>query len=486
MEDLNVNSSLINPILPVILSGGTGSRLWPLSRQCHPKQYLSLESDSKHTLLQNSFLRLLGIKGLENPLIICNNDQRFIVAEQMREINIQPRSIILEPIGRNTAPAITLAALYALNNNYDPHLLIVSSDHYIANEAKFRSKIIEGIEFSSKGRLVVYGIEPKYAETGYGYIESEEELSGRIRASSVKKFFEKPNKELANKFIRNKCFTWNSGIFLFKASSIINEIRKYQPDIYKFCINSFLENDKIFNFQRINKKLFENCPNLPIDIAVMERTTKGTVLSLDVGWSDIGNWSSAWQNSKKDSNGNFIKGKIISKDSENCYLRSEERLMVCLGMKNIIAIETIDAILISHKDSAQSVKDIVDDLKREQLEEATLNQKIYRPWGNYSSISKEKDWKVKKLEIKPLASLSLQLHKYRYEHWVVVKGTATVEIDKKVTILEKNESIFVPLGAKHRLTNNSKDLLVLIEVQIGQYLGEDDIERFEDIYDRAN
>jgi len=484
LKDLVKNPSSTSTILPVILSGGTGSRLWPLSRQCYPKQYLKINNNSEYSLIQNSYLRLLGIKGLENPLIICNEEQRFIVAEQMREINVKPKSIILEPTGKNTAPAITLAGLYALRNNCDPHLLVVSSDHYIKDSKKFRTKILEGLNYSEKGRIVVFGTLPKYAETGYGYIEAVDELNKSRTASNIKRFVEKPDLELANQFLQNNHFSWNSGIFLFKASCIIEEIKKFQPKIFKLCEKAFLKNDDIFNFQRIDRDLFENCPDLSIDIAVMEKTSLGTVLSLDVGWSDIGTWNSLLDTEKKDSKGNFIKGKVFTKNSQNCYLRSEERLVVGIGLENMIVVETNDAILITKKELAQSLKEVVNELIDKDFDEAILNKKIYRPWGNYTSISIEEGWQVKKLEIKPSARLSLQLHHHRSEHWIVVKGTATVEIDQKITTLNKNESIFVPLGSKHRLSNRTNTNLVLIEVQSGEYLGEDDIERFEDIYGR--
>ncbi len=472
-------------IIPVILSGGKGSRLWPLSRECHPKQYLFINDKSKHSLLQSTYFRLIGIEGLDSPLVICNEEQRFIVAEQLRKIEINPKSIILEPIGRNTAPAIALAALYALREGIDPVLLVLSSDHYIKDNKKFRTTINKGYEFANKGRLVTFGIIPTRPETGYGYIEAKDDL-GENDSSEIKKFIEKPNKSLAKKLIENKCFTWNSGIFLFKASIIINEIKKYKPEIIEICKNSVHVNDKIFNFIRIDKTIFEKCPNIPIDIAVMEKTKLGTVLPLDAGWSDIGNWQTVWEESDKDSNGNFKKGKVLIKESNNCYVRSEERLIVGIGLKDIIIVETSDAVLVSHKDSTQSVKDVVKDLKENNFVEAKFNKKIFRPWGNYTSISLDKSWQVKRLEIKPSETLSLQLHRHRSEHWVVVKGIADVEIDGIKKILQTNESIFVPLGSKHRLSNKGNIPLVIIEIQTGEYLGEDDIERFDDIYGRIN
>ena len=470
-------------IIPVILSGGSGSRLWPLSRECHPKQYLYIDQN-KYSLLQNTILRLIGIENLENPIIICNEEQRFVVAEQMRELDINPKSIILEPIGRNTAPAICLAALSIFKNNYDPFLLILSADHHIQDSQRFQDTIKKSLYFADNDNLVTFGTIPTSPETGYGYIEATQELTVDNFASKIKSFREKPDKESAEKFIKNKCFSWNSGIFLFKASVILKELKKYHPQIIDICKKSIIGNDEVFNFQRINESEFRDCPSIPIDVAVMERTKRGVVISLNVGWSDIGNWDSVWQTSKKDKRGNYAKGKVISKHNQNCYLRSEDRLIVGLGLKDTIVVETNDAVLIANKNLSQSLKGVVSELKKRNFEEGKLNKKMFRPWGNYTSLIKEKTWQVKRLEIKPKASLSLQLHHYRSEHWVVVKGTAKVEIDSKVSFLKKNESIYVPLKSKHRLTNPKNTILVLIEVQSGSYLGEDDIIRFDDNYGR--
>ncbi len=484
MLGTNDCEKLIEPIIPVILSGGSGSRLWPLSRECHPKQYLYFDQKSKYSLLQNTYIRLIGIENIDSPIIVCNEDQRFLVAEQLRELNIIPKSIILEPIGRNTAPAITLAALSALKGSNDPFLLILSSDHLIKDSAQFREIIKKGISYASAKKLVTFGTIPNRPDTGYGYIESNKEISNDNIAGSIKRFIEKPNKKLAEQFVKNKCFSWNSGIFLFKASTIIDEINKYQPKILEACRKSIIECDQVFNFQRINKEEFKKCPDLPIDIAVMEKTNHGIVLSLNVGWSDIGDWNSLWQNSKKDSEGNVLQGNSIAKESTNSYFRSEERLIVGLGLKDTIVVETNDAVLIANKNYSQSVKNIVSFLKKKNFDEVKYNKKMFRPWGNYTSLINEKKWQVKKLEIKPNASLSLQMHYHRAENWVVVSGTAKVEIDQVVTFLEENESIYVPLGSKHRLSNPNNNTLVIIEVQTGSYLGEDDILRFEDNYGR--
>ena len=471
-------------LIPLILSGGSGTRLWPLSRACFPKQYLKLSNDSQYSLLQNTILRLKGINNLQDPLIICNEDQRFIVAEQMRELDIKPESILLEPVGRNTAPAIALGALMAMDKFQDSILLVLSSDHEIKNADILKRAISDGLKYASLGKLVTFGIVPKSPETGYGYIEAFEELTTKKNISEIKNFIEKPPKEIAEKLIKDKRYTWNSGIFMFKASKIIEELSKYEPSIIDLCRKSIDNKTEDLNFQRINKDYFELCPNIAIDVAVMEKTKLGVVLSLDAGWSDIGNWKAVWENSKKDLNGNFIKGKALIFDTKNSYLRSEDRLIVSLGVSNIVIVETNDAILIANKESTQSIKQIVEELEKSSFTEGKLNRQIFRPWGNYTSVVKDQTFQVKRLEIKPKASLSLQMHFHRAEHWVVVDGNAKVEINGEVTLLKVNESIFVPQGAKHRLSNPGKIPLILIEVQSGNYLGEDDIVRFDDMYGR--
>ena len=483
----NLDEILVSDLdlIPVILSGGSGTRLWPLSRFSYPKQYLNLEETNNFTLLQNTYLRLKGLKNLQDPIIISNEEQRFIVAEQMREINVKPQSIILEPISRNTAPAIALAALKASKNNSDPTLLILSSDHIIKNPENFRQVIEAGLKCSHNNRLVTFGIIPNNPETGYGYIEAFEETDNKKQSSKIKSFIEKPNLEKAKELIKNKKYLWNSGIFLFKASIILKELKKFEPEIIKTCKESLNKGLVDLDFFRINEDSFKKCPNLPIDIAVMERSSLGSVLTLDAGWNDIGSWKSIWENSKKDKNGNTIKGKVITEGIKNCYLRSEERLIVGIDLKDLVVIETNDSILISNKNSTQKVKKIVNRLNESNFEEGKKTKKNYRPWGSFTSIEKGDTWQVKRLEIKPSESISLQMHHYRSEHWIVVKGTAKVEINEKVSFLKKNESVYIPLGSKHRLSNPNKSSLILIEVQSGSYLGEDDIIRFIDNYGRV-
>ena len=481
-ESKNSNSDL--RLQPVILSGGKGSRLWPLSRECYPKQYLELDEKNNFTLLQNTYLRLNSIKNLEPPIIICNEDQRFLVAEQMLEINIKPKSIILEPEGKNTAPAIALAALLTKQKEEDLGLIILSSDHIIENPKEFKDSIIEGLHYANKDKIVTFGVLPTSPETGYGYIESLDELSRDKKSSPIKKFIEKPVEETAKKLIQDKKYTWNSGIFLFKTSVIIKELNQFAPEILNICQSSLNNSVNDLDFLRVNKKIFQTCPNISIDIAVMEKTNNAIVVALNAGWDDIGSWESIWKKSIKDKNNNSTKGNVLLTDSKGCYLRSENRLVVGLGLKELIVIDTDDALLIANKKSSQKVKEIVKDLEEKDIPEGRLNKKMFRPWGNYTSIINGPSWQVKRLEIKPGSSLSLQMHHHRTEHWIIVEGIAKVEIDNKKTLLKKNESIYVPQCSKHRLSNPGKNLLIIIEVQNGEYLGEDDIVRFEDIYGR--
>ncbi len=470
------------------MCGGYGSRLWPLSRKSFPKQFLSL-SKNKKSLLQNTQLRLRGLGNVNPPILICNEEHRFIVAEQMRDINIKPLSILLEPIGRNTAPAITIAALKALEleNDPDPILLVLSADHEIKEATKFLELISFGEDYAKKNRLVTFGIVPQTAHTGYGYIKSEKPFEdNKISGQNIIEFIEKPTSEKAKEFIQDKRFTWNSGIFIFKAKTVLQELTKFAPEVVKCCKDSILESKLDLDFQRLDKEMFSNCPDISIDFSIMEKTDKGTVLPLDAGWSDIGSWQAIWDNSEKDSNGNYIKGRAISHFSSNCFLSSENRLLVGIGLKNLIAVETNDAILISDKSQTQKVKDIVNILKAREYPEAEKHSKIYRPWGNYITIAEDSRWQVKMIEVKPSGKLSLQMHHHRSEHWVVVKGRAKVEIEDKVNFLNENQSTYIPLGKKHRLSNPGKIPLVIIEIQSGTYVGEDDIIRFEDIYGRAN
>ena len=476
-----------NCILPVVLCGGSGTRLWPLSRESFPKQYLPINSKTGKSLLQETQLRVLDLQNVKNSILICNENHRFIVAEQLREIDVKDFSIILEPFGKNTAPAITIAALKALEIEDDPILLVLSSDHEIKDKENFLKVINSGIEYANKDRLVTFGIVPHSPEVGYGYIQSIKPFKkGQLEGIQIEKFLEKPDLETAKKLIKDKKFTWNSGIFMFKAKAILDEIKRLSPEIINYCKIAIADSRKDLDFQRLNKKAFEQCPNVSIDIAIMEKTNKGIVLPLDAGWSDIGSWEAVWDSSKKNSDGNCTQGKVFLNNSKNCYVRSENRLIVGISLEDLIIVETNDAILVSHRKKSQEVKDVVNFLKKKNIPEGQNHSKIYRPWGHYVSVVNDNRWQVKSIFVKPGEKLSLQMHHHRSEHWIVVGGTAKVEIDDEVQILAENQSIYIPLGSKHRLTNPGKIPLTLIEVQSGSYVGEDDIVRFEDKYGRTN
>ena len=474
-------------ILPVILCGGSGSRLWPLSRESFPKQYLFLNPYEKKSFLQKTVERLKGFDNVQEPIIICNEAHRFIVAEQLREINATPKEIILEPCGRNTAPAITIASLIAIKECQNSTLLILSADHEIRDIEKFHEIIKKGLEYSEKNYLVTFGVIPSSAETGYGYIEGMEPLSrDSLKGTQIKNFIEKPNLETAEILIRNKCFTWNSGIFLFKASVFLEEIKKFEPSILQNCEESIEHKIKDLDFQRLEKSSFVKCKSISIDYAVMEKTNKGIVVPMNIFWSDVGSWKSVWENSEKDFQGNSLQGKIIIDKTKGCLIKSEERLVVGIGLDDLIVIDTSDVLLIANKKNSEEIKEIVQKLKEDGISEGQEHKKIFRPWGYYISLLEESIWKIKVISVKPGEKLSLQMHHHRAEHWVIVKGTAKVEIDTKEILLSENQSCYIPLKTKHRLSNPGKIPLKIIEVQSGSYLGEDDIERFEDNYGRSN
>ena len=472
-------------ITPVILCGGSGTRLWPLSRKSFPKQFLSLNSHNSQTLLQETYTRILGLKGLQNPILICNEEHRFIAAEQMRGINIKPKSILLEPYGKGTLAAITLAAIKSFEDEDDPILIVLSSDHFIKNHSQFIKVIEQSLKDVLKDKIVCFGIKPNKPATGYGYIKAKEPFTKENpRGISIKKFMEKPNLEMAKTMYKDPFFFWNSGIFFFKAKTILNEVKKFHPEVFNLCEKSLSKSSKDLDFQRLDKNTFEKCPNLSIDIAVMERTKLGMIFPIDIGWRDIGSWDAVWEISKKSDKNNFLSGNVIVEDSQNCYLRSENRLLVALGIKELVVVETSDAILVANKNNSQEIKDIVEKLKNENLLEGVEHKKIYRPWGFYETLIEERFWKVKLIKVKSGESLSLQMHKFRSENWVVVNGTATVQINQKTIVLQKNQNISIPAGSLHRLSNNNSEDLKIIEVQSGSYLGEDDITRFEDNYGR--
>ena len=465
-------------IFPVILSGGSGTRLWPLSREHYPKQLLPLLGDQ--TLLQQTVLRLDGMEDVAPPLLVCNEEHRFLIAEQLRQIGKTPADMILEPVGRNTAPALTLAVLallkHATNNNV--LMLIMPADHVIRNVKEFHAAVREGAALAQKGSLVTFGIVPTAAETGYGYIKKGD-------GHRVSAFVEKPDLETASRYISSGDYFWNSGMFMMLASVWMAELKKFQPAILEACKSAFDQGRRDSDFYRVNSRIFGNCQSKSIDYAVMEATDKAAIVALDAGWSDIGAWSSLLQASKRDDQGNFVQGDIYLQNTRNSLLISQHRLLAAVGLDEIIVVETSDAVLVAHKSHAQHVKEVVNRLKTEKRSEYQSHRRVYRPWGYYESVDAGQRFQVKRLMVKPGASLSLQMHHHRAEHWVVVKGTARVTRGEEVFMLTENQSTYIPLGTKHRLENPGNIPLEIVEVQSGGYLGEDDIVRFEDKYNRT-
>ena len=472
---------------PIILSGGSGTRLWPLSRESFPKQYIKLKSSDELSFLQKTQKRLEGLKNIENPIIICNEEQRFLVAEQMRQIGTLPKSIILEPFGKNTAPAIAIAALKALENDQESILLVLSSDHEIKDPSNFRKAVEIGLNDAENEKLVTFGIKPEYPETGYGYIETIENFSlQKLKSLKIKNFIEKPNSKKANEYFKKNHFLWNSGIFLFKSNSIINALKLYEPELLSSCKQALTKSSKDFDFQRLDKDSFGKCANISIDNAIMEKTRNACVIPLNAGWSDVGNWGALWEIEKKDQSGNVITGDIFLDNVKDSYVYSKKNLLVGIDLQDLIIVQTDDATLVANKNRSQGIKEIVNKLNLENRKETKIHRKVFRPWGYYFLIEEGPTWKVKEICVNPNSSLSLQKHLQRSEHWVVIKGIATVIIDKKEYLLKENQSTYIPVGSKHRLSNNEVFPLKLIEVQCGNYLGEDDIFRFDDNYGRIN
>lgn len=468
-------------LTPVILSGGVGSRLWPLSREYYPKQLLPLVGNN--TLLQNTITRLDGLTDKSAPLIVCNEDHRFLVAEQLRTIDVSPAHIILEPAGRSTAPAAAAAALTTIVHDPDALLLVLPADHLIADTEVFCKAVTAAIPLAQANYLVTFGIVPNCPETSYGYINATNSIED-TKALSVECFVEKPDLDTAQRYVDSGEYYWNSGMFLFKATKYLEELETFAPDIVGTCrlaVDNALE-DK--DFLRLDVAAFKACPSDSIDYAVMENTNTAVVIPLEAGWNDIGAWTALWDVSEQDSDGNVKLGDILTEKVRNCYLRAEHRLLTAIGVENLTIVETPDAVLVAHQEHIQDVKKIVSCLNAAKRKEAKFHRKIYRPWGNYECIESGSRFQVKHITVNPGASLSLQMHYHRSEHWIVVKGTARIIRGDDSSILTENQSTYIPLGIKHRLENPGKLPLEIIEVQSGSYLGEDDIVRYEDNYGR--
>lgn len=465
-------------IVPIILSGGSGTRLWPLSRKLHPKQFIDLVNDT--TLFQDTILRLP--KDVANPLIICNEEHRFLAAEQLRQINKESNGIILEPIGKNTAPAIALAALKFINNGEDPLLLVLSADHLIQNINTFHQSIKIAEKLAEKDKLVTFGIVPDKAETGYGYIQAD--MSNTNDHYNIQSFTEKPNQEDAQKYLDSGNYLWNSGMFMFKASVYLQELEKFEPEILSSCKKSCQTEYKDKDFIRLNNDEFYQCPEQSVDYAVMEYTKDGVVVPLDANWSDIGSWNALWDAKNKDKDGNVSEGDVILDGVKNTYTYSSNRLVSVIGISDLVIVDTQDALLVADKKYSQNIKNIVNQLKKNNRPEADNHRKVFRPWGYYDSIDADDGFQVKRILVNPGAKLSLQKHEHRAEHWVVVKGVAKVTCGDKTFSLKENQSTYIPKGEVHRLENTEEIDLEIIEIQTGDYLGEDDIIRLEDDYQR--
>ena len=476
-------------IVPIILSGGSGTRLWPLSRKLHPKQFIDLVNDT--TLFQDTILRLP--KDTANPLIICNEEHRFLAAEQLRQIDKESNGIILEPIGRNTAPAIALAALKFVNNGEDPLLLVLSADHLIQNIDAFHQSIKVAEKLAENNKLVTFGIVPDKAETGYGYIQAQPE-NDEFSVMNVECFKEKPDFKSAEEYLKENstlrdknlpiAWYWNSGMFMFKASIYLQELEKFEPEILASCKKSCQTEYKDKDFIRLNNDEFRQCPEQSIDYGVMEHTEGAMVVPLDANWSDIGSWDALWNAKNKDKNGNVSEGDVILDEVKNTYAYSSNRLVSVIGVSDLVIIDTQDALLVADKKYSQNIKNIVNQLKQDSRPEADNHRKVFRPWGYYDSIDADNGFQVKRILVNPGAKLSLQKHEHRAEHWVVVKGVAKVTCGEKTFSLKENQSTYIPKGEVHRLENQEGIDLEIIEIQTGDYLGEDDIIRLEDDYQR--
>ncbi|WP_286263444.1 mannose-1-phosphate guanylyltransferase/mannose-6-phosphate isomerase [Thalassotalea atypica] len=465
-------------IYPTIMCGGSGTRLWPLSRSMYPKQFLSLTSD--FSMLQETVKRLP--QGTADAICICNEEHRFLVAEQLRTIDTKA-NILLEPEGRNTAPAIALAAFKISEQNPEGLMLVLASDHVIKDRQAFHSAIAVATNAAQKDKLVTFGIVPTVAETGYGYIKQGSELQASVH--EVAQFVEKPDKQTAEQYLASGNYLWNSGMFMFKASEYLATLQQYRPDIFEACEKAMAGAQPDLDFIRPERKSFLDCASESIDYAVMEKTADAVVVPLNAGWSDVGSYSALWDVSEQDENNNVLRGDVIPFDTNDCYIHSEHKLIATVGVSNLVVVDTPDAVMVANKDDVQQVKHIVEQLKVSERIESSFHRKVYRPWGNYDSIDMGERFQVKRISVKPGAKLSVQMHHHRAEHWIIVSGTAKVTIDDDTILMSENQSAYIPIGAVHALENPGKLPLEMIEVQSGSYLGEDDIVRFEDRYGRA-
>jgi mannose-1-phosphate guanylyltransferase/mannose-6-phosphate isomerase len=471
---------VVAKLQPVLLSGGSGTRLWPLSREAYPKQFLPLTGED--TMLQATWRRVAALADVA-PIVVANEEHRFLAAEQLRLVGAPTPAIVLEPVGRNTAPAIAAAALQATAGGGDPLLLVLPSDHVVADAEAFRAAVRMASAAAAQGALVTFGIVPTAPETGFGYIQSEPGAGGE-GVRKVLRFVEKPDAATAQAYLDAGGYYWNSGMFLFRASRYLDELERLRPDILAATRAAFAAARRDGDFIRLDKEAFSGCPSQSIDYAVMERTEAAMVLPVDIGWNDVGSWSALWDVAVRDADGNALHGDVIAVDSRNCYAYAR-RLVALVGVDDMVVVETDDAVLVARKDKVQQVKDVVARLKQEQRSQAALHREVHRPWGSYDSVDTGPRFQVKRIKVKPGAQLSLQSHTQRAEHWIVVSGTARVTRDNDVFELQANQSTYIPIGARHRLENPGSEVLELIEVQSGDYLGEDDIVRYEDVYGRS-
>jgi mannose-1-phosphate guanylyltransferase/mannose-6-phosphate isomerase len=467
---------------PVILSGGSGTRLWPLSRALYPKQLLALTGE--RTLLQETALRLRAIAGAAAPLVVCNHEHRFLIAEQLLEVGVEPAGIVLEPAGRNTAPAVAIAALRAAAAAPDAVLLVLPADHLIRDPVAFGAAVRVGMRAAETGRLVTFGVRPQRAETGYGYIEQGGALDGIDGAFEVLRFVEKPSLAVAEALVASGTHYWNSGIFAFRADVFLAELERHAPAVLDAAKAALEGATRDLDFTRLEADAFKRAPSISIDYAVMEKTDRAVMIPVDMGWSDIGSWSALWEQSGKSAEGNVLIGDVYARDVSRSFIRSDGRLLAAIGVNDLIVVETADATLIASRDRAQDVKGAVEHLEKNARSEHIAHVRVYRPWGWYQGMDEGPGFQVKRLMLKPGAKLSLQLHRRRAEHWVVVSGKARVTRERDVFELFPNQSTYIPPETRHRLENPGSEPLYVVEVQSGEYLGEDDIERFDDVYGR--